>query len=84
MKNRLIILLVLVSLFVVDFAFGQGCSQCKLLAEQGGEVEEASFGSNINSGILFLMTVPYILIGGFILIFFRKKIAAFFRGTSVK
>ena len=37
---------------ITDVALGQGCSQCKLLAEQGSELDEASFGSNINYGIL--------------------------------
>ena len=30
----------------------------KLLAEQASEVDENSFGSNINSGILYLMMIP--------------------------
>ncbi len=59
-------LLVILSLLIIDFAFGQGCSQCKLVAEQGSDnfvdLTESSYGSNINYGILFLMTVPYILL----------------------
>ena len=53
----------------------QGCSQCKLLAEQGSELEEASFGSNINSGILYLMILPYLIL----MFLFRKYIFRFFR-----
>jgi hypothetical protein len=53
----------------------QGCSQCKLMAEQGSELEEASFGSSINSGILYLMLIPYLLI----MFLFRKYIFKFFR-----
>lgn len=53
----------------------QGCSQCKLLAEQGSELEEASFGSSINTGILYLMLIPYLLI----MFLFRKYIFKFFR-----
>ena len=47
---------------MVQNAWTQGCSQCKLLAEQGSGLEEASFGSNINSGILFLMIIPYLIL----------------------
>lgn len=52
--------------------YAQGCSQCKLLAEQGSELDESSFGENINFGILYLMVIPYLLI----LFLFRKKIIA--------
>ena len=67
--------LLLVALLAVDVAFGQGCSQCKLLAEQGSELDEASFGSTINTGILYLMAIPYLLIA----FLFRKKIIQFFK-----
>ena len=53
----------------------QGCSQCKLLAEQGSELDEASFGSNINSGILYLMILPYLIL----MFLFRKYIFRFFK-----
>lgn len=69
------IVLIIVVLVVADVAFGQGCSQCKLLAEQGAEADENSFGSNINMGILYLMAIPYVLI----FLFFRKRIVSFFR-----
>ena len=65
-------------LFASDFAFGQGCSQCKLLAEQGAELEEASFGSNINTGILYLMLAPYIIL----FIVFHRRIIAFFKAMK--
>jgi hypothetical protein len=57
---------------ITDVALGQGCSQCKLLAEQGSELDEASFGSNINYGILYLMAMPYIIL----LIMFRKRLVS--------
>ena len=73
MKKRLFLLTIM--LIAVDFAFGQGCSQCKLLAEQGSELNENSFGSSINSGILFLIAIPYIIL----MFFFRKQIARLFK-----
>lgn len=69
------IILLFVLFFIVDLAFGQGCSQCKALAEQGAEADEGGFGSNINGGILMLMTVPYILL----FVLFHKRIFSFFR-----
>jgi hypothetical protein len=75
MKHKLILLFVLV-FFQVSTFFAQGCSQCKLLAQQGSEVDEASFGTNINSGILYLMIIPYLLL----LFLFRKQILGFVKG----
>ncbi len=55
-------------------AWTQGCSQCKLLAEQGSGLEEASFGSNINIGILFLMIIPYLIL----MFLFREQVKNIF------
>ena len=74
MKRKLLLLVML--LLAVNLAWGQGCSQCRLLAEQGSELDENSFGSNINTGILYLMVIPYLLL----LFLFRKRILGFFRG----
>ena len=76
MTKRTVFILLIFAFFLADFSFGQGCSQCKLLAEQGGELDEDSFGSNINYGILYLMIIPYILI----MALFHKRIIAFFKG----
>ena len=75
MRKGFVILLVLAAFFLSGDLFGQGCSQCKLLAEQGSELDEASFGSNINYGILYLMIIPYLLI----MFLFRERIFAFFK-----
>jgi len=76
MKNIKLIILLLFLVFGVDFVYGQGCSQCKLLAEQGSGLEESSFGSNINFGILYLMALPYVLL----LFLFRKKVLSLLKG----
>ena len=63
--KRFIILLalsILAVLLVQSELLAQGCSQCKLLSEQGSELDENSFGSNINTGILYLMIIPYLLL----------------------
>jgi len=76
MKRKLLLLAVV--LLAVDLAWGQGCSQCRMLAAQGSELDENSFGSNINLGILYLMAVPYLLL----MFLFRKRIIRFFKGTK--
>lgn len=80
MKNLNKYILTLVVLFIVGYSYSQGCSQCKMLAEQGSELDEASFGTNINYGILYLMVVPYILL----VIFFRKRILRVFKALTEK
>ena len=74
-----VFLLVLALLFIcfTEPIFGQGCSQCKMLSTQGAEIteiDEASFGSNINYGILYLMIIPYLLL----MFLFRKQIKGVF------
>jgi hypothetical protein len=54
--------------------FSQGCSQCRMLSEQGSELNANAFGSSINSGILYLMAMPYFLL----MFLFRKQIKGFF------
>ena len=75
MNKRVILLVVMLCIVAVDLAYGQGCSQCKLISEQSTEAGEASFATNINKGILILMCMPYILL----IIVFRKRIVRFFK-----
>jgi hypothetical protein len=47
-----------------------------MLAEQGSGLDENSFGSNINGGILYLMLIPYLIL----LFLFRKPVINFLKG----
>jgi hypothetical protein len=60
--------------------YGQGCSQCKMLAEQNAGLDENSFGSNINGGILYLMIIPYLLL----MFLFRNQILGFLKSFFSK
>jgi hypothetical protein len=51
-----------------------------LLAEQNAGLDEDSFGSNINGGILYLMIIPYLLL----MFLFRKQILGFLKGFFSK
>ncbi len=73
--RKLVILLVLIAFIFHTDAFGQGCSQCKMLSEQATEVDESSFGTNINWGILYLMIIPYLLL----MFLFRNKIKGLYK-----
>ncbi len=78
-RRWLLIAVVLLLVFVPAEAVAQGCAMCKAVA--GSEpVKDAyggsqSVGAGLNTGILFMMAVPYVLL----FVFFRKKIVGFVR-----
>ncbi len=73
--NNKIFFLVAIAIILNNSLFSQGCSQCRLMAEQGLAMEETAFGSNINSGILYLMLIPYFLL----LFLFRHQLIGLFK-----
>jgi hypothetical protein len=55
------------------------CSMCKAVVESGtADKDLRSVGEQLNTGILFLMAIPYLFILMIPVIIFRKKIALFF------
>lgn len=54
------------------------CAMCRQTAEQASQ-ENSGIAEGLNTGIVYLMLIPYLLflIGG--LVFFRKRISAFFK-----
>jgi hypothetical protein len=79
MKVKLLVLLIAL-ISISQEVFAQGCSQCKLLAEQHAGLDEDSFGSNINGGILYLMIIPYLLL----MFLFRNQIIGFLKSFFSK
>ncbi len=69
-----LVLLILVAAFP-DQATAQ-CAMCKATNESA--LSEGG-GMGINEGILYLMGIPYLLLGILGYLFFRKKIGGFFR-----
>lgn len=74
----LLLLLVVVAFMYPDVAQAQGCAMCKAVVESGesgGGIfgGEQAIGRGLNSGILYLMAVPYVLL----FLLFRKKIVGF-------
>jgi len=60
------ILLIAVVFFSVD-TYGQ-CAMCRAVVEQGGE----EVAEGINSGIVYLMAFPYLLIAVAMFLFYRN------------
>ncbi len=60
-------------------AWGQAqCAMCRVTAEQAS-ADNGGIAEGLNTGIVYLMFLPYLLflIGG--LVFFRKRIISFFK-----
>jgi hypothetical protein len=55
------------------------CAMCRATAESATESVDKGIGEGLNSGILYLMGVPYLLLLTVGVIFFRKKIVAIFK-----
>jgi hypothetical protein len=78
MKGRILfLLLMLILVFAPSDLLAQGCSMCKAVADGEQKIlgGSQSVGKGLNSGILYLMAVPYVLL----FLVFRKKIVGFFR-----
>lgn len=56
---RLSLVLTLVFLFITEVTFGQ-CSMCRAVLESE---EGQATAKGINDGIVYLMAIPYILVG---------------------
>jgi hypothetical protein len=80
MKNWKVYSLSLVFLFFGKELLAQGCSQCRLMAEQASELDQSAFSSNINFGILYLMLIPYFLL----MFLFRKQLIGWVQSLRKK
>jgi hypothetical protein len=73
-KIAIIALLIVIAVVFFDTDVMAQCAMCKKNVETnlqtGGTV-----GKNINKGILYLMAVPYLLVGSIAFVFFRKQIS---------
>ena len=78
-RHRLLFTALVMVLLLPAETWAQGCSMCKAVAETqpGGNVYGGSqaVGAGLNKGILFMMTVPYVLL----FLFFRKRIFGFIK-----
>jgi len=63
MKQILSIALIIVSMLVVTPAFSQ-CAMCKASVESNIENDQKVVGRGLNDGIIYLMSIPYIVLGG--------------------
>lgn len=83
MKKLLNIVLIASLLILwVQFDVDAQCAMCKATAESASENIDESIGEGLNSGILYLMGVPYLLLMLAVFVFFRKPLLRFYRELS--
>jgi len=67
----LLIILAMMSLLAADL--DAQCAMCKQVAEDASNQSGQAVGLGLNNGIKWLLAIPYLLFGIFLLVFFKKK-----------
>jgi len=81
MKSKFILRLsFLLSLFIVVITADvkAQCAMCRATVEANNQNKESEVGKGLNTGILYLMTIPYLLVGtvGYVYYRYQKKAKA--------
>lgn len=63
MKQLLSIAVIAFSMLIATPAFSQ-CAMCKASVESNIENDEKAVGKGLNEGIIYLMSIPYLVLGG--------------------
>ena len=75
--NKIFVFFVFV--FLKLDSISQGCSTCRAQIINSNS-EDFTTGNGLNTGILFLMIIPYIIL----FFLFRKKLLKFFQSLKLK
>lgn len=80
MKNRFLYSIFLFALFAfLSTEVSAQCAMCKAVAETAVDEHGNHVSGGINVGIVYMMGIPYLLLGFLALVFFRDKIKSFIR-----
>lgn len=74
MKKFIIFSIVLVSLFLIFTPETHAqCAMCKASVETNINGSTSKVGAGLNTGILYLMTIPYLLVGALGYMWYRNN-----------
>lgn len=81
-KYFALLALSITALMVSVTAAHSQCAMCKAVAEES--INDAGYGlaMGLNTGILFIMSLPYILLALVVFVFFRKQVKGFIKAFS--
>lgn len=70
-KIAIIFLFILVSSLSVNLTANAQCAMCSISAEQGTKNGNTQ-GKGLNSGVLYLLTIPYVMLAGVGVLWYKK------------
>jgi hypothetical protein len=74
-KLVLFLLLVVACMMFGNEIFAQGCSQCRMIPQSSMEAGQRK-AAGLNTGIMYLLTIPYLVLAGLFYLFFKDQIKA--------
>jgi hypothetical protein len=75
MKNKFIILIITTISLSIPFDVDAQCAMCKAVATSSIDGGQNDVGKGLNNGILYLMTIPYLILGGiFYALYHNRKL----------
>jgi hypothetical protein len=74
MKNRVIIILFLITSFIVSLPFkiNAQCPMCKQSLASARANGDTNVGETLNNGIMYLLAFPYVLVLIFLFLYFKS------------
>ncbi len=79
-RKKILFIISLLFLLLLPTANFSQCAMCKAAAESAVAANPNSVAKGLNKGILFLMAIPYLIVG----IIFRKDLARFVKNLGSK
>lgn len=73
MRIKSLLVIAVISAFLIPEIAQAQCSMCRAVLETSGDVKQ---GEALNSGIVYLMAVPYIVVGVIGIVLYRSRKSA--------
>jgi len=82
-KKTILTAVILIGLFLIQNGAIAQCAMCKAVTESNIDNNSNSVGKGLNTGILYLMLIPYLIIGSIFFFSFKKQIIAYLKGFTI-